>query len=112
MAVIISTTDPSSLLWHIKNGIQENRIETWKCDKDGDFVHTPPQWNTLAWLRPRTEPGQLILNIIPPRNTRMSKTVYGVYHGRFIEMLLIHFDSMFLHAYATAMPVYPDNIGA
>jgi hypothetical protein len=32
----------------------------------------------------------------------MTKTIYGVYHGRFIEMLLTHFDNEFSAASATA----------
>jgi hypothetical protein len=32
----------------------------------------------------------------------MTKVIYGVYHGRFIEMLLTHFDDSFTSATATA----------
>ena len=33
----------------------------------------------------------------------MSKLVYAVYHGRFIEALLTHFDMMFYEATALAL---------
>lgn len=32
----------------------------------------------------------------------MTKPIYGVYHGRFIEMLLTHFDDSFASVAATA----------
>lgn len=33
----------------------------------------------------------------------MIKEIYGIYHGRFIEMLLSHFDDSFSNASATAL---------
>jgi hypothetical protein len=38
--------------------------------------------------------------------------VYAVYHGRFIEMALAHFDSQFGEGAATAMPTAADKITA
>jgi hypothetical protein len=45
----------------------------------------------------------LILNVIPP-SKGVSTEAYAVYHGRFIEMLLAHFEQDFSDASATAMP--------
>ncbi|ERJ35113.1 hypothetical protein L810_2257 [Burkholderia sp. AU4i] len=39
----------------------------------------------------------------------MTKVVYGVYHGRFLEMLLAHFDHSFSNATATAHADSTDN---
>jgi hypothetical protein len=39
----------------------------------------------------------------------MTKTIYGVLHGRFIEMLLTHFDDDFGTAHAFAKKQRPDN---
>jgi hypothetical protein len=36
--------------------------------------------------------------------------VYAVYHGRFIEMLLAHFDEQMSGAAATAMPTTADVV--
>jgi len=40
----------------------------------------------------------------------MTKLIYGIYHGRFIEMMLVHFDLDFSKAFATALTEEPDRI--
>jgi hypothetical protein len=77
-------------------------VRTWSYDSDGDFTHTAEQWNKKAWLRPREEDDRLILNVLTPRSTTLSKLLYAIYHGRFIEMLLNHFDGKFKRASASA----------
>jgi len=112
MAVTINTPNPSSLLNSIKRAIDTREIQTWTYDKDGDFTHSAQQWNRQAWLRPSIAPGALILNILGPEGEPISKEIYGIYHGRFIEMLLVHFDEQFSNADATAMPTYADALSA
>ena len=102
MSVHIPTSSPKELLSSIKAKIDKGEIRTWSYDKDGDFTHTPDQWKTKAWLRHRDVAGELVLGIIPPKGTTLSKEVYAVYHGRFIEMMLAHFDADFSRASATA----------
>ena len=104
MAIIVTTEKPRALLKSIKAQIDAGDIETWIYDSDGDFTHAPKQWIQKAWLRPSVETGELVFRIISPANTKMSRTVYAVYHGRFIEMLLTHFDLKFTMAEATALP--------
>src|SRR5713226_7046174 len=103
MSVIVGTSDPKGLLELVKTGVRAGEIETWSNDEDGDFTHTPPQWNKKAWFRPRLEADRIVFNIFPPSGERMSTTVYAIYHGRFIEMLLKHFDRKFSYARATAL---------
>lgn len=40
MAIIIKTSAPAELLAAIKKEIDEEKIETWSYDSDGDFTHT------------------------------------------------------------------------
>lgn len=56
---------------------------------------TPDQWRKKAWLSPSAEEGQLSFEIIGQKDVKMSDVVYGVYHGRFAEMLLTHFGGSF-----------------
>jgi hypothetical protein len=112
MAVNISTADPMGLLKAIKLAIDSEQVRTWSYDTDGDFTHTAEQWKNKAWLRPREEEGFLILNILAPSKANISTTVYAVFHGRFIEMLLSHFDTEFKRASASAFPVKPDRVKA
>jgi hypothetical protein len=46
--------------------------------------------------------GMLQFGLLGEENVQMTKPVYGVFHGRFIEMLLTHFDDSFSTATATA----------
>ncbi|WP_158935315.1 hypothetical protein [Burkholderia sp. S171] len=102
MTILIRVNNPAALLKAIKNDIDTNKIETWTYDSDGDFCHTPPQWLYKAWLRPTVEAGALRLTLIQNKNQVLTKVVYGVYHGRFIEMLLAHFEDDFSSVETTA----------
>jgi hypothetical protein len=108
MAVIAICNDPQRLLNDIKAGITKGSIETWQVDSDGDFTHSPTQWIRQAWLRPRVQQDRLVFSILGQKNTQMSKATYAVYHGRFIEMLLTHFDLQFSSVSASALPSLGD----
>lgn len=103
MAITAFTQDPRKLLTAIKKAIDDSNVETWAYDKDGDFFHTPDQWKGKAWFRPFLQQGSLVFGLIAQKEVAMSKLVYGVYHGRFIEMLLVHFDQDFNNVSATAV---------
>ena len=110
MAVLVRSDNPGSLLAAIKDAIDEDNIKTWSYDADGDFTHTAAQWNLRAWLRPSVREDRLVFNIIAPYDRGISRAVYGIYHGRFIEMLLNHFDKRFTNVSATALPTNADVI--
>jgi hypothetical protein len=110
MAVIVDVPNPQALLNAIRSTVAAGEIETWALDADGDFTHTPPQWRLKAWFRPKLSDGKLIFRILTPKSTDMNKATYGVYHGRFIEMLLTHFDVQFQRAVATSLPAEGDQI--
>lgn len=103
MAIQVKTADPQGLLDAIYEEIDEGQIETWTYDEDGDFIHDTPdgQWVGKAWLHPVPGAAILTLNTIAPTEG-LSDEAYAVYHGRFIEMLLAHFDDEFIDATATA----------
>lgn len=110
MAVIVTSDAPAALLSAIKQAIDDGSVVTWSYDKDGDFSHSPEQWFRLAWLHPRVDEERLVFNILPRKDKPISRTVYAIYHGRFIEMLLTHFDTKFQRAVATAMPTSGDLV--
>lgn len=90
--ILIPAGEPSRLLSDIKAAIDERRIRTWSYDDDDDFTHTAEQWTREAWLHPVLLERHLKMIIIPPRDTHISSTIYAIYHGRFVEMILRHFD--------------------
>ena len=104
MAARALTDDAQGLLDEIKEQIDQGHIDTWAYDKEGDFTHTPPQWKDKAWLRPKVENDRLRLRIIKPKNEGLTREVFAVYHGRFIEMLIKHVPGDFTDARATPNP--------
>jgi hypothetical protein len=105
MAIHFTTDKPKQLLASFKKAIDDGKVVTWAYDNDGDFTHTAQQWKSLAWLRPRVIDGQkLVLSILKPQASKISSEVYAIYHGRFIESMLVHCDSLFTEAIATAFP--------
>jgi hypothetical protein len=112
MAVRVGTSQPQALLSAIRRAIDQGHVDTWKYDKDGDFTHTPTQWVNKCWLRPHVSWRLLTFTTLPPGGTVLSKEIFAVYHGRFIEMLLAHFDSQFSDAEATAVGTTQDVVRA
>lgn len=96
------------LLQEIRLSIDQGTIRTWSYDSDGDLTHTADQWVRMAWLRPRVSGHSIIFNILTPKGVHMTKVVYAVYHGRFIEMLLSHFDTTVAKLDATPLPIAGD----
>ncbi|OGE87634.1 MAG: hypothetical protein A3J07_02870 [Candidatus Doudnabacteria bacterium RIFCSPLOWO2_02_FULL_49_13] len=110
MALRFKTSDPSKLLSAFKKAIDDGRVVKWSYDEDDDFTHTDDQWQFLAWLRPRETKDGLIFNIISPKNKTVSSEVYAIYHGRFLESMLAHCDSLFSNADATALASKEDFV--
>jgi hypothetical protein len=110
MAIQVKTAGPQGLLDAIYKAIDEGHIETWTYDEDGDFTHDTPdqQWVGMAWLRPVAGVTTLTLNYVSSTEG-LSTEAYAVYHGRFIEMLLAHFDEQFSDAKATAQLTPEEN---
>jgi hypothetical protein len=110
MAVKAICNNPQELLSEIKTAIRAGTVKTWELDTDGDLTHSPEQWKNQAWFRPSVQTGQLVFMIIGQEGEAMSTEVYAVYHGRFIEMLLTHFDNKFSSASATAQAIVGDYV--
>lgn len=110
MAIRVFCDQPRALLDDIKASIEDEQITTWKVDGDGDFTHDTDQWRNRAWLRPRILDDRITFNILGAKTKTMSRATYGVYHGRFIEMLLSHFDKKFDRVTATALATKEDVI--
>ena len=109
MAIYARTADPQGLVDKIKDYINKGKIDTWKYDSDGDFTHSASQWNQKAWFRPRIESDRVVFGILGNTKSTMTKEVYAIYHGRFIEMLLAHFDDIVTLAWASSQKTTYDN---
>lgn len=110
MAIYFETNDPARLLRTFKKAIDDKHVVTWSYDQDGDFTHTPDQWQNKAWLKPTVEAGRLRMNVVPNKRYVTTKAIYGVYHGRFIESMVTHCQDLFDRATATAKATNSDGI--
>lgn len=108
MAIIVTVDSPQRLLAEIKEAVDGGTVTSWHYDADGDFTHSTEQWKRKAWFRPVLESDKIVFRIITPRNTAMSRQMYAIYHSRFVEMLLDHFDEKFSRVVATALPAHGD----
>ena len=110
MAIRVQTGAPRQLLQAIYEAIKGDHVDTWTYDGDGDFTHSVQQWKYKAWLHPSLHDGELRLTMISRKDLSVSTEVYAIYHGRFIEMLLAHFDKSFQVAVATAIGSLGDKL--
>lgn len=92
MAIYVKTDRPRELVNKIRDGIENHTIETWLCDSAGDFTHDTDQWRYHAWMTPYFEEERVVFGILCRKDRDLSITEYAIYHGRFVEMLLRHFD--------------------
>jgi len=109
--ILFKTGEPEKLLASLRESIRKGHVTTW-TEIDGYLTHTPVQWAKRAWLKPRVLLGELQFTIVCSRDSRVTTELYAVYHGRFIEMMLAHFDRQFYDGVATAMPAGADLIAA
>jgi hypothetical protein len=108
MSVRAFTEYADALLTKIKRLIDQGHITTWSYDEEGDFTHTATQWKNRAWLRPQVQPDRLRLVIRKSKTVPLTREVFAIYHGRFIEMLIEHVPKDFVRASATPNPVKGD----
>ncbi|MGJ7499880.1 hypothetical protein ACSFBF_05930 [Variovorax sp. ZT5P49] len=110
MAILVNTDNSAALLTAIRKFIDDKLVVTWSYDADGDFTHDVDQWRNKAWLRPTVEKNRLVFGILTPKDADLTHVLYGVYHGRFMEMLLTHHTALFVECSATADVLAPYDI--
>jgi hypothetical protein len=92
------------LLVGLKQAIDDKLLVTWSYDRDDDFTYCMGWWRNAAWLRPKLLKDRLIFTTLKPRSASVPLETYGVYHGHFIEAMLIHCSELFTNCSATATP--------
>jgi hypothetical protein len=110
MAIKFITNRASELLSCFKKAIDDKRIETWSYDNEGDFTHTPVQWRHKAWLKPIIRNSELVFGIIKPLQSDVTWEIYGIYHGRMMESMIVHCQDLFTNGIATARPTSDDTL--
>lgn len=92
MSIYVKSSNPQKLIHDINEKIENSEINTWCVDNDGDYTHTAEQWKNHAWIHPIVEADRVIFAIWGRVRENLSVVDYAIYHGRFVEMLLAHFD--------------------
>jgi hypothetical protein len=110
MAIYFESANPAALLAAFKSAIDKTQVVTWSYDKNGDFTHTPEQWRYRGWLCPSLSSGRLIMSFLGSSDEVTTWEVYGIYHGRFIESMMVHCHSMFNDARTPSQPTTSDAI--
>jgi len=97
MSVTIKMKNPEQLLEALQTEIKNKKIKLWEIDEDGHLTHTPNKYYKKAWFSPEVNKitGEVNFKYIRPKNSKDSKSFYGMYHGRLIKMLLSNFYKKF-----------------
>lgn len=112
MALTVMTKDPRGLIADVRAAMKCGTVKSWSVDADGDFTMTTDVFKLKAWLRPSLREDRIVLNVLTQRGTTMSRRIYAVYHARFAEMLLEHFDTRFETVRASALALSGDIVKA
>lgn len=109
--ITVETRRPYTLVRRMKELIDEGVIETWSYDDDGDFTHLPPQWRNKAWFHAVRYKGEKVeFRMIPNSKRLISREVYAIYHGRFVEMLMAHLSRYCINIFVSPVPDNKDRI--
>lgn len=112
MSIYVRTSNPRKLVDEINDQIEQSSIDTWSVDKDGDYTHTAEQWKNHAWIHPIIETNRVVFAIWGRVNENLSVVDYAIYHGRFVEMLLVHFDHQCDYIEVSSLATKYDRIKA
>lgn len=110
MAIHFRCDNPKALYEAIREQIEDGSVETWEIDEQGDFVHVRPQWRYSGYLRAKVNRDDLQINIFAYEDVNVSVEAYAILHGRFVEMVLAHCDSLFTTANVSAFPEAGDRV--
>lgn len=98
MALIVNTENAEALLNKIVqefNGVGSKDIDTWDMlVKNGSyyFTHNRPQFKNKTYFKAYIYNKNLVFGILYKPSNMLTVDLYGIYHGRFSQMLLNHFD--------------------
>ncbi|HBK30738.1 MAG TPA: hypothetical protein DDZ96_00455 [Porphyromonadaceae bacterium] len=112
MAIIIKTETPDTLLDEIYEGIQSKKVDKWASTADGRLTYASLLWKNEAWFKPQiwVEEKELRFGLIKRKDRKhISTKLYTMFHTKFVEMLLSHFDTLFREVTVSAVRTEPDE---
>lgn len=111
MSITVTTQSPRTLFDKIKSAIDKGEVDAWSYDEDGDFTLEHPKWKNKAWIRRTTvvSRSSITFGLLGRMNQPVTKEEYAIFHARFAEMLLTHFDTVITAINVSSLPT-PDDI--
>lgn len=111
MAIIIKTDNPKKLIKALNEAIDNREILTWSVDHEGDYTIAREQWRYHAWFRLKIlNSNVLAFGIVQSRKYKMTRDLYGIFHGRFVATLLSHFDNLMNDINVTPLLIHDIDI--
>lgn len=100
MKIDAVSDQPQKLLDTINKAIEEDVLKTWKKlfndKKEPLYSHTPDQWNEKAMIKPYLLDNKVSFRISWwTKNGEPSNEIKGYILGRFVEVLMVHFQNHF-----------------
>jgi hypothetical protein len=101
MKIRVITPTPKKLVNTINKAIEGGELKTWdivRNDKEEVlYTHTPDQWNETAMLKPKVYVGKTVFTVTnwKKNESNITDDIRGYVLGRFIEILMVHFNKHF-----------------
>lgn len=108
MSIKVKTNTAQRLVANIKRAVDAGEIQTWRrVVHEGVDYYThdtsSDQWLKQAYIQPSINlNGDLSFYVIGVKNITVDQYTFGVYQGRFIQMMIAHFPDDFNEATATS----------
>ena len=103
---------PLKLVSDIRQKINEGIITSWETDPDGDFTQKSEKWKYRAWFHPYIEEQRVVFAIWGRKQYDLTIEEYAAYHGKFVRMVLTHFDKQVDSMEITPLATNYDSIRA
>ncbi len=90
MALIVKSKNRDDLIKKFHFLVENEYIQTWIVDKDGDYTPSSEKWRYHAWMRVYLENDGLAFGFVKSVKYPITNGLYAVIHGRLAATLLAH----------------------
>lgn len=113
MSITIHTKFPRRLRTLLFEGINEGVITSWLIDDESHLTLNSRIWRNRLWMHiANIEPKHSItFGIIGRKFEKITMAEFGVYHGRFAEVILANFADIISGIEIPSTPTQYDIVG-
>ncbi|MGC4004673.1 MAG: hypothetical protein QM811_16765 [Pirellulales bacterium] len=103
MSVTVYSPDPQELIDALENASQEGDLKEWRLTSKKRYTLNAEKLRNKAFFSATVSDDYVVFNIRPGIGLRLANTTYAIYHGHFIQLLLMNFDDMISTISCTAL---------